>query len=89
MKKSPGKQILCGDFNLDLETKSVALLEENLRNLIREKGIITTRHPEYYPKYNEMPFADYTFVTNDVLVRKFEVPQEPVSDHLPMILEFE
>ena len=35
-----------------------------------------------------LEFADYTFVTSGIKVESFEVPDVPISDHLPMILKF-
>lgn len=83
--KQAGKKILCGDFNLDINTQSIKILEENFKNLIREYNIQTTRN-KFFPG-NEK-HADYTFVTPDINVGNFEVPDVKISDHLPMTLEF-
>ena len=88
-----GEKIVMGDFNLLLETESIRMFESaGYRNLISEFKISTTRgtlhkqlHPEYAGRYQE--YADYTFVTPGLKVTSFEVPDVPVSDHLPMILE--
>jgi endonuclease/exonuclease/phosphatase family metal-dependent hydrolase len=84
-----GRKILCGDFNLDIGSQSLSMIEEKarMRDLIKDFKITTTRS-ELYPKRDIMPFADYTLVSPDIEVKKFEVPDIPVSDHLPMILEF-
>lgn len=80
-----GKKVLCGDFNLLPDTESLAILKEGLVDLIETHEITTTRSSFY-----ERPerFADYTLVSPEVNVRRFEVPQIEVSDHLPMILEY-
>jgi len=80
-----GKKVICGDFNLLPDTESLAILEGGLVNLIKTHGITTTRSSFY-----ERPdrFADYTLVSPDVEVKRFEVPRVEVSDHLPMILEY-
>jgi hypothetical protein len=89
-------KIIMGDFNLYPDTESIQLFERaGYRNLIKEFDIKDTRgsmnkklHPEYeHGKYGFQPYADYTFVTDDVQVKQFDVPDEPISDHLPMILE--
>lgn len=80
-----GTKILCGDFNLLLETESLKMLEDKMINLVKKYGVKSTRS-HYYPK--EVKFADYILVSTDVDVKKFEVLQEPVSDHLPLLLEF-
>lgn len=77
--------ILCGDFNLNLDTKSVRILEQaGLRNLIREHGITSTRSSLYLksPK-----FADYIFTSPELDVQSFEVLQDEVSDHLPLVID--
>lgn len=85
------KKILCGDFNLLPETESVKMLEREFRNLIKEFNVETTRGKlsPYYGKPDEQKYADYIFVSKDVKVKSFKVPDVEVSDHLPMILEFE
>ncbi len=80
------KKILCGDFNLMPDTQSIAILEENMKNLIREFDILTTRS-SHYPKPEK--FADYTFVSPAVKVNDFKVLPDEVSDHLAMQLIFE
>ncbi|MBI4036249.1 endonuclease/exonuclease/phosphatase family protein [Candidatus Daviesbacteria bacterium] len=85
-----GGKILVGDFNLMPNTKSIQMIEEHMRNLISESNIERTRSKlnPHYNKADDQKFADYTFVSEDIKVRDFEVPNIEVSDHLPMILEF-
>ena len=78
-------KILCGDFNLNIDTKSLKILEENMINLIKDCKIPTTRSKLY--NWGDK-FADYTLVSPDVKVIDFQVPNINISDHLPMILEF-
>lgn len=85
MDTLPGEKILCGDFNLNPDTESLAILESGMRNLVKECGITTTRS-ELYKKSSR--FADYTLITPGVTVKNFTVPTITVSDHLPMVLEF-
>ena len=81
-----GPKIVCGDFNLNPATESLKILEEDLRNLVKEFNIPTTRSAHY--KKTSEKFADYMFVSGGVRVKFFEVPDLVVSDHLPLILEF-
>ena len=83
-------KILCGDFNLYPETQSVKILESVSRNLIKEFNIKNTRNEVSWKKHpdSKQAFADFTFVSEEVKVNSFEVPYNEVSDHLPMILEF-
>lgn len=78
-------KILCGDLNLLPETKSIQLLEKNMRNLVTEFKIKDTRG-----KVHELDphVSDYMFVSNDINVRNFSVSDMSVSDHLPLILDF-
>lgn len=80
-----GPKVLCGDFNMAPDTESMAILETSMRNLIKENGVDSTRSHLYK---GEMKFADYVMVSPEVEVGKFEVMQDVVSDHLPLILEF-
>jgi exonuclease III len=83
-------KILCGDFNLFPETESIKILEGLGKNLIKEFKIQSTRNEVSWKIHNNVQhFADYAFVSSEVKVKSFEVPYNEVSDHLPMILEFE
>lgn len=92
LKDVEGQKIICGDFNLMPETQSVKILEKDMRNLIREFDIPTTRgglNAQKYPSDSSpQRFADYLFISPDINVIHFEVPNIPISDHLPLILEF-
>jgi len=90
-KNLTGLKIIGGDFNLDFGTKSVQMFEDNgFKNLIKEFKIQTTRNEMSWRKYkNKQLFADYVFVSPDIKIKKFSVPNNEISDHLPLILEFE
>lgn len=85
-----GKKILCGDFNIRPDTKNIALMEKNMTNLIKEHNILKTRNRFYegMGKYNDL-ISDYIFVSKDINVKDFRVLDIEISDHLPLILEFE
>lgn len=85
LKYLGGEKIVVGDFNLDPDTKSLGILERNLRNLIKEYDVPTTRSTLYTRKSK---FADYVLVSPGVKIIDFHVSNVAVSDHLPMILEF-
>jgi len=84
--KANGAKILCGDFNLRPDTKSIDILSEGNKNLILEYKIISTRS-SLYPK--PVKFADYIITSSEIKVKDFKVLQDEVSDHLPLFLEFE
>ena len=78
-------KILCGDFNLLPDTKSIAMLEPGLVNLIKIHKIISTR-TSFYTK--EEKFADFMFVSPEIKVQNFAVLPDEVSDHSPLLLNF-
>jgi endonuclease/exonuclease/phosphatase family metal-dependent hydrolase len=89
------RKILMGDFNALPDTQSVKMFEKaGLKNLVHEYNIKTTRGSnmrKLFPQYEHGPygfqeFADYTFISPEIEVLSFNVPDEPISDHLPMIL---
>ena len=87
-------KIIGGDFNLLPQTKSIKMFEEGgYVNLIKEYKISTTRNRLAWNqlKKNEEKqlFADYVFVSPEVKVKNFSVPNLEISDHLPLILDFE
>ena len=90
-KDKNGPKIIGGDFNLNPDTKSVAMFEEaGYKNLIKEFGIKNTRNEVSWKMFNNIQyFADYVFVSKEVKVTGFEVPYNEISDHLPQILDFE
>ncbi len=102
IQKSDLPAIVGGDFNLLPDTNSVMLFEKaGFRNLIKDFDIKTTRS-EYawkeafernkktgYPFFEKQDFADYVFVSPEISVNSFEVPDAGVSDHLPLILDFD
>lgn len=82
--------ILCGDFNLDLKTVSIKMLESlHCRNLIQEYGIATTRTIHYPEEKRRLyPYADYMF-TKGIQVDSFSVDAAcEASDHAPLFLTF-
>lgn len=79
-------KIVCGDFNLLLNTKSIAMIDAKLKNLIKEHKILSTRTSLYK---KEERHADYVFVSPDIKVNSFKVLPDEVSDHSPLFLDFE
>lgn len=78
--------VLCGDFNLLPETESLKLFEEaGLRNLIKEFDIKSTRTSLYKKEHR---FADYAFISPEIVVKDFKVLPDEVSDHSPLYIEF-
>jgi endonuclease/exonuclease/phosphatase family metal-dependent hydrolase len=79
------KIILCGDFNLRLDTRSLEKIEAaGLKNLIKEYQIDSTRTSLYTKPEKH---ADYVFVSPDIEIKNFQVLPDEVSDHSPLVLE--
>lgn len=83
-------KIVVGDFNLLPQTRSIKIFTKNLTNLITQFQIATTRSTlsPFWGTGEFQKFADYTLVSPNIKVINFQVPNIPISDHLPMILQF-
>ncbi len=90
-KEKVGPTVIGGDFNLLPDTRSIELFREHgYRNLIAEYAIATTRNRFAWDRHpNKLFFCDYVFVSPEVRVKEFGVPNVEVSDHLPLILDIE
>ncbi|MDJ0651580.1 MAG: hypothetical protein QNJ27_00995 [Simkaniaceae bacterium] len=78
--------ILCGDLNLTLQTRSLRILDSDMRNCITEYGVRSTR-TRYYEK--EEKYADYMILSKGIKINKFKVLPDEVSDHSPLFLDFD
>ena len=90
LREKIGPKILIGDFNLRPDTDSISMIEKEMKNLIKENKIETTRNHYYegMEKYKDY-IADYCFVSRDLEVEDFKVLPNEISDHQPLYLEFE
>ena len=52
-------------------------------------GIYKTTRSRHYDKLIDFPFADYIFTSPEIIVSEFKVLSDEVSDHLPLLLDFE
>lgn len=81
--------IVVGDFNLLVESESIKMFDSKMVNLISKYKISSTR-PNFddgLDKGNVV--CDYIFVNDKVKVNDFKVLITDVSDHLPLILDFD
>lgn len=79
--------ILGGDFNLRPETQSIGMLEKELelRNMIKEYKVTSTRTPLYTK--NSETYADFIFTSESLSVKDFQVLPDVVSDHAALYIE--
>lgn len=89
-------KIIGGDFNLLRNTKSIQMIEDiGYKNLIKDFGIVSTRNKITWELFkNSIGFvkqydSDFVFVSPDLKIKSFEVPNVEVSDHEPLILDFD
>ena len=93
-ERKEGPRIIGGDFNLEIKTESIKMFEDaGYENLIKKFGIKNTRNRVSWRKLKKgqkkQHFADYCFISSEVRVKDFEAPYMEISDHLPLILDFE
>lgn len=84
-----GNVIICGDFNLFPETQSIKVFQKDFINLVDHFKIKTTRPSSNELNGNERNVVDYVFVDPEIKVKSFKVIDNDVSDHLPLVLDFE
>ncbi len=81
--------IIVGDFNLNSSSESIRIINERFINLIDVYGIKATR-----PIVNDgldigNCVDDYIFVNDMIKINNFKVLETDVSDHYPLILDFD
>jgi len=86
MDRIASRKILCGDFNLKPDTSSLKILAQGMKNLVEEYQVTSTR-TSLYPKLER--FADYVFTSPEIKVNQFAVLKDEVSDHSPLLLDFD
>lgn len=87
--EAEGAVVIGGDFNLFPDTLSMKVFEKNFTSLVDQYKIKTTR-----PASNELSklkrnVVDYIWISKGVKVNNFKVIDNDVSDHLPLVLDFE
>lgn len=80
-----GPVIITGDFNLQPNSESIAILNKHFRNLSVEYNLKTTRNE----LTQKTEVCDYIFVNDLVEVQDFYASEIVASDHQGLVLEFE
>jgi endonuclease/exonuclease/phosphatase family metal-dependent hydrolase len=90
--KDKKRVILAGDFNLKPNTRTIRNIEKHLVNIFNGEldntFNLNVKDLDKYPGYASA-VVDMIFVSNDIRVLKHVCPRTDVSDHLPLIIEFE
>jgi endonuclease/exonuclease/phosphatase family metal-dependent hydrolase len=84
--KANGSKILCTDLNVLPDTESLSILSRDNVNLIDKYGITNTRS-SLDPSHGQV--VDYIVVSPEIAVNDFKVLEYEVSDHLPLVLDFD
>lgn len=84
--------IIGGDFNMLPEADSIQMFTDaGYQDLIASHQIKTTRNRLAWERWPDNPqfYADYAFTSPVLQLRSFTVPLNEISDHLPLIIEFD
>lgn len=81
--------ILAGDFNLKPNTKTIKNIEKYLHNVFDEELISTFNMKHKELKGYATAAVDMIFVSKHFRIASHYVPNVDVSDHKPLICEFE
>ncbi len=80
----PEPTIFTGDFNLTPDSPSLANLNATMSNLVVDYNIKTTRN---FTAKRPVEVIDYIYVSKDIEIKSFVVPDDVVSDHQALVLE--
>ena len=81
--------ILGCDMNAVPQGKSAGLINQSANNLMMNSGVLQTNHPKVHKIAPRGFLIDYIFTSSHFKLKKLEVPQFTISDHLPVIAELE
>jgi len=81
-----GKKVIAGDFNLLPHTASIKMLGDKYEDLIEKNHISSTRGSLYT---KPLRYSDYAFLDRKIVAKSFTVMSMDISDHLPLVIEFE
>lgn len=81
--------IIVGDFNLAPESKSIEILNKSFKNLITEYNIRSTRPTVRDGLDIGNNIDDYIFANDKIKINDFKVVVTDISDHYPLLLDFD
>jgi endonuclease/exonuclease/phosphatase family metal-dependent hydrolase len=86
LKETPQPLIFTGDLNISYASPAIKPVQELLKGLSQEYEVATTL--SQFGKVAGVP-CDHIFISADIIEQSFMVKDVLVSDHLPLILQFE
>jgi endonuclease/exonuclease/phosphatase family metal-dependent hydrolase len=81
--------IIAGDFNLFPDSPSMQVFYKDFISLVDKHNIVTTRPNSNELSHLERNVVDYILVSKNIKINSFEVLDSDVSDHLPLVLDFD
>ena len=81
--------ILGCDMNAVPQSKTAGLINKAANNLMMNSGVLQTNHPKIHKIAPRGFLIDYIFTSHHFKLKKLEVPEVTISDHLPVIAELE
>ncbi len=83
--------ILCGDFNIDAGSQTIKNIGAKLKDVFAGDKRTTSFNLKQKAKgthYNTS-VVDFVFTTPDIKILEHRIPQVDVSDHMPLVVEFD
>lgn len=81
--------ILGGDLNNIMGNQTIDMLSGAAQNLMINSGVEATTNRKVHKIRPRGYLIDYIFTSRDIVLKKLEVPEITVSDHLPVIAGLE
>ncbi len=81
--------ILAGDFNVQPDTKTIAMITENLHSVFGTSLTTTFNMKRKDNPGYATAVVDMIFVSHDIKVLSSQCAQVEISDHLPLVCELE
>lgn len=81
--------VLAGDFNVKPNTETIQNIEKLLKNVFKDELITTFNMKRKTNPGYATAVVDMIFVSDNLSVTSHKCPQVDISDHLPLVCEFE
>ena len=81
--------VLGCDMNAVIQGKTAGLINQSANNLMMNSGVLQTTHPKIHKIAPRGFLIDYIFTSSHFKLKKLEVPEVTISDHLPVVAELE